>query len=104
MWQGHAVGRTFLNMGSCDVQNKYEAYELMPMLLVGIIGGLLGSLFNHLNEKITRWRKQNIIHTRHKLWDVAAVAVFSATISFILPLTVACKVRAFVICSSLCRD
>lgn len=75
------------------MQNVYETFELLPMLLVGILGGLLGSLFNHLNEKITRWRKKHVTRNRQKLWDVAAVAVLSATLSFILPLTVACRVR-----------
>jgi chloride channel 7 len=75
------------------VQKVYETFELLPMLLVGIMGGLLGSLFNHLNEHLTRWRKQHVTTIRQKLWDVAAVAVLSATLSFILPLTVECRVR-----------
>lgn len=74
------------------MQKVYETFELLPMLLVGIVGGLLGSLFNFLNEKLTVWRKQNMTHSRQKLWDVAAVAVLSATLSFLLPLTVPCRV------------
>ena len=74
------------------MQKVYETFELLPMLLVGIVGGLLGSLFNFLNEKLTVWRKQNVTHSRQKLWDVAAVAVLSATLSFLLPLTVPCRV------------
>ena len=79
--------------GRIALQDKYEAFELLPMLLVGILGGLLGSLFNHLNEKITRWRKQYVTNNRQKMWDAAAVAVLSATLCFILPLTVGCRVR-----------
>lgn len=75
------------------MQKVYETFELLPMLLVGILGGLLGSLFNQLNEKITRWRKKHVTHNHQKLWDAAAVAALSATLSFILPLTVSCRVR-----------
>lgn len=74
------------------MQDKYEAFELLPMLLVGILGGLLGSLFNHLNKKITRWRKQYVTRNWQKMLDAAAVAMLSATLCFILPLTVACRV------------
>eukprot|EP01025_Chloroclados_australasicus_P054300 TRINITY_DN6431_c0_g1_i5.p2 TRINITY_DN6431_c0_g1~~TRINITY_DN6431_c0_g1_i5.p2 ORF type:complete len:402 (-),score=33.35 TRINITY_DN6431_c0_g1_i5:272-1477(-) len=34
-----------------DAQTTYELYELLPVLLLGVIGGLLGSAFNRLNAK-----------------------------------------------------
>ncbi len=35
-------------------QDNYEFYELLPMLLLGVVGGLLGSSFNSLNAKLTK--------------------------------------------------
>jgi chloride channel 7 len=39
-------------------QDNYEFYELLPMLLLGVVGGLLGSSFNSLNAKLTKWVAQ----------------------------------------------
>lgn len=66
------------------------------MLLVAFVGGLLGSLFNHLNGKITSWRKARIWSrgVKWKLFDAIAIAVFTSTVAFMLPLFFACKVRS----------
>ena len=70
-------------------------YELAPMLLVAIVGGFLGSGFNLLNAKLTAWRKRHVwCHgSRAQLLEVMAVAVFSGTVAFTLPLFFACKVK-----------
>ena len=39
-------------------QGGYKLDLLIPFIILGIIGGLLGSLFNKLNITITKWRKK----------------------------------------------
>ena len=65
------------------------------MLLVAFVGGLLGALFNHLNGKLTAWRKASLWR-RGPMWrvyDAAATAAFTATVAFMLPLLFSCRVR-----------
>jgi H+/Cl- antiporter ClcA len=79
------------------MQEAYSFYELFPMLLVAFVGGLLGSLFNHLNGKLTAWRKAHIWSkgTKFMLFDALSVAALTATVAFTLPLFFTCKVRVF---------
>lgn len=41
-------------------QENFDIVELLPVLLLGIIGGLLGSTFTYLNEGLTAWRKKGV--------------------------------------------
>ena len=41
-----------------DLQIDFDIFELLPVLLLGVIGGLLGSTFTYLNEMLTDWRKR----------------------------------------------
>jgi chloride channel 7 len=44
-----------LNFGKFDNTN-YDFIELPVFLVMGLIGGILGALFNHLNYKLTVFR------------------------------------------------
>lgn len=44
-----------LNFGQFD-NATYAVWELPLFLLVGIIGGVLGALYNHMNYKLTVFR------------------------------------------------
>jgi chloride channel 7 len=37
------------------VQDNYGLKELVPVIILGIVGGVLGSLFNQINGKIIMW-------------------------------------------------
>ena len=77
------------------MQESYEFYELFPMLLVAILGGLLGSIFNYTNNIVNQWRKRIWSNShRSKLLDALIIAAITSTVTFVLPLFVACKVRA----------
>jgi H+/Cl- antiporter ClcA len=41
-----------------ELQIDFDIFELLPVLLLGVIGGLLGSTFTYLNEMLTDWRKR----------------------------------------------
>jgi H+/Cl- antiporter ClcA len=76
------------------LQENFEFLELLPMLLLGVIGGLLGSCFNHLNALLAAWRKQRLLKygPRGRLWEGLAAALLTSTVSFLLPMMVACQV------------
>jgi chloride channel 7 len=44
-----------LNFGKFE-NISYEMFELPTFVIMGVIGGLLGSLFNHINYKLTVFR------------------------------------------------
>lgn len=76
-------------------QDNYEIYELIPVLLLGVIGGLLGSSFIVLNAKLTKWRKENITKrgVRAKIGEALLISVLTSAVSFLLPLVFGCQVR-----------
>ena len=36
------------------VEVRYHAVDIIPVTLIGVIGGILGSLYNHLLHKVLR--------------------------------------------------
>ncbi|XP_021717288.1 chloride channel protein CLC-d-like isoform X1 [Chenopodium quinoa] len=81
--------KPFFNSG----QEDYSFAELLPMAVIGVIGGLLGALFNQLTRYITYWRR-NYLHkkgTRVKMIEVCLISVITSAISFGLPLLRKCS-------------
>ena len=60
---GHFGGGGFIIWDISDGQEDYSFEELLPMAVIGIIGGLLGALFNQLTIYVTRWRR-NYLHKK----------------------------------------
>lgn len=71
-------------------QFDYSPYEIIPVILIGCIGGLLGTVFIKINTKICVWRRTNSIGWR-RVGEAAMVAVLTAMMSFILPMMVTCQ-------------
>ncbi|KAF8308326.1 hypothetical protein DL93DRAFT_2171178 [Clavulina sp. PMI_390] len=64
--------------------NAWLAFELMPFLILGAIGGVLGSLFIQANIRIAVYRERSPL----RQWPVSEVIVVSAVtaiISFLIP-------------------
>ena len=61
----------------------WHAFELVPFVLIGVIGGLYGAMFIKLNMRIASWRASpsNPLLKRPVL-EVAVVALATALISF----------------------
>mmetsp|Transcript_13825 Transcript_13825/g.37368 ORF Transcript_13825/g.37368 Transcript_13825/m.37368 type:complete len:858 (-) Transcript_13825:79-2652(-) len=74
-------------------QDNYEIYELIPVLLLGVIGGLLGSSFIAINAKLTVWRKENVskLGARAKIAEALLVSILTSAVSFLLPLIFSCQ-------------
>ncbi|KAL4273258.1 hypothetical protein GQ457_13G005980 [Hibiscus cannabinus] len=85
---GHFGSGGFIIWDISDGQEDYSFEELLPMALIGVIGGLLGALFNQLTTYVTRWRR-NYLHkkgNRVKIYEACLISVLTSVISFGLPL------------------
>ena len=58
-YAGQLSNGGLLNFGQFE-NARYEVWELPIFLLMGVIGGLLGALFNHMNYRITVFRMRLI--------------------------------------------
>ncbi|KAF5739569.1 hypothetical protein HS088_TW12G00778 [Tripterygium wilfordii] len=77
-----------------DVSNvtvRYHVMDIIPVTLIGIIGGVLGSLYNHLLHKVLRL--YNIINEKgriHKLLLSLSVSLFTSVCLYCLPFLAKC--------------
>ncbi|KAI4380642.1 hypothetical protein MLD38_006809 [Melastoma candidum] len=70
----------------------YHLYDVPPVLLLGVIGGLLGSLYNFLLMKVMR--VYSIINENGVFWKIFLVCVasiFTSCLLFGLPWLAACR-------------
>ena len=51
-----------------DEGTVWNAYHLFVFLLMGIVGGMLGALFNSLNIKLSEYRMK-YLHRRRRIWQ-----------------------------------
>ncbi|XP_062108383.1 chloride channel protein CLC-d isoform X2 [Humulus lupulus] len=90
---GHFGSGGFIIWDTSDGQDDYYFRELLPMAVIGVIGGLLGALFNQLTFYIAGWRR-NYLHkkgNRVKIYEACLVSVITSLISFGLPLLRKCS-------------
>ncbi|PSS01450.1 Chloride channel protein like [Actinidia chinensis var. chinensis] len=90
---GHFGSGGFIIWDVSGGQEDYSFEELLPMAVIGVIGGLLGALFNQLTIYITYWR-QNYLHkngNRVKIIEVLLISLVTSIISFGLPLFRSCS-------------
>ncbi|KAH7447178.1 hypothetical protein KP509_01G095400 [Ceratopteris richardii] len=89
---GHFGSGGFIIWDVSGGQDDYSFYELLPMAMVGVIGGLLGALFNQLTLYLSSWRR-NILHKRGdsvKIVEACLVSLLTSVLSFGLPLLTKC--------------
>ncbi|CAM8918267.1 unnamed protein product [Rhodiola kirilowii] len=89
---GHFGSGGFIIWDISGAQEDYSFAELLPMAVIGVIGGLLGALFNQLTLYITYWRR-NSLHkkgNRVKIIEACIISVLTSSISFGLPLLRSC--------------
>ncbi|XP_058073698.1 chloride channel protein CLC-d isoform X2 [Magnolia sinica] len=90
---GHFGSGGFIIWDISGGQEDYSFQELLPMAVIGVIGGLLGALFNQLTRYITYWRR-NFLHkkgNRIKIIEVCLISLITSVISFGLPLLRKCS-------------
>ncbi|KAI5073169.1 hypothetical protein GOP47_0011182 [Adiantum capillus-veneris] len=89
---GHFGSGGFIIWDVSGGQDDYSFYELFPMAMVGVIGGLLGALFNQLTLYLSSWRR-NTLHKRGdrvKIVEACLVSLLTSVLSFGLPLLTKC--------------
>eukprot|EP01087_Luapelamoeba_hula_P017620 TRINITY_DN5568_c0_g1_i2.p1 TRINITY_DN5568_c0_g1~~TRINITY_DN5568_c0_g1_i2.p1 ORF type:complete len:863 (+),score=110.99 TRINITY_DN5568_c0_g1_i2:151-2739(+) len=69
----------------------YNYIELLPFILIGIIGGLVGALFVAINLWLTRLRKLYVQTTFKKIGEVLLVMLVTAAFAFIISYTTPCR-------------
>uniref|UniRef100_A0A7I4Z3D1 Chloride channel protein n=1 Tax=Haemonchus contortus TaxID=6289 RepID=A0A7I4Z3D1_HAECO len=70
------------NFGVFENKN-YNIWEIPLFLAIGVIGGLTGALFNHLNSRLTEFRKKYVSNKWQRLLECLLVAAISAFAGFI---------------------
>ncbi|XP_076679949.1 chloride channel protein 7 [Andrena cerasifolii] len=70
-----------LNLGKFDTI-PYHIYEIPLFMIMGTIGGLLGSCWNYLNYKITCFRLKCIKRKWLKVVEAISIGILSATMGF----------------------
>ncbi|XP_078155156.1 chloride channel D isoform X1 [Carex rostrata] len=90
---GHFGSGGFIIWDISDGQEDYSFQELFPMAVIGVIGGVLGALFNQLTFYITKWRRSSLHKrgSRVKIFEACLISVITSTISFGLPLLRKCS-------------
>jgi chloride channel 7 len=70
-----------------DGRSNFYVYELPIFIAIGVIGGALGALFNHINEKVSLYRKKNLnMHKGKRLTELCLITFVMSFLAFILPI------------------
>eukprot|EP01113_Clastostelium_recurvatum_P036592 TRINITY_DN5244_c0_g1_i4.p1 TRINITY_DN5244_c0_g1~~TRINITY_DN5244_c0_g1_i4.p1 ORF type:complete len:542 (+),score=165.72 TRINITY_DN5244_c0_g1_i4:756-2381(+) len=74
-------------------QSLYTYTELLPFVVMGVVGGLIGALFSHFNTKLNLWRSQYFVDKRKwlRLAEIAIIVVITTVISFGIPFLLPCR-------------
>ncbi|CAH1794618.1 unnamed protein product [Owenia fusiformis] len=68
---------------------SYDGFEIPIFILIGAMGGLFGALFNHINYKLSVFRKQYLSTLKWpNVLEAVIVASMSAVAAFILIFTI----------------
>lgn len=68
-------------------QTSYYVFELLLFVAIGVMGGIIGAIFNNTNEQITKWRIKNVNHTKKRRFvEVLLISMLVSMVTFLLPL------------------
>ena len=62
--------------------HQWRRFELLPFLLLGVLGGLLGAAFNKLHLALLRWRRNTSAYASAPVLEAAFLSFISATIQY----------------------
>ena len=72
-------------------QLPVNLFMLIPVLFIGLLSGILASIFTVINLRVTRWRKKMIFPNKYlRLVEVCLIAIVMATLSIYLPAAFPC--------------
>lgn len=88
---GSLTGLIIFNTGIGD-KESYNWFEIIPFLLIGVLGGLGGALFTWINVKVTEFRREKINKIKSlRVLEVFLIIGLSTCIQFFLPLFFSCQ-------------
>lgn len=76
------------NFGLFDgqIEQSWSAFELPLFVLIGVLGGLFGALFNAANKRLTQFRLAYVNSNKHlRVMEAVAITVCVSTIAFLVP-------------------
>jgi chloride channel 7 len=74
---------SFGNFNFEEDRSSYAIYELWVFVAIGAAGGLIGAIFNNVNESITLWRIKRVnVSKRLRLLEVMAISTLMSCIMF----------------------
>ncbi|XP_041364629.1 H(+)/Cl(-) exchange transporter 7-like [Gigantopelta aegis] len=71
-----------INFGTFE-NTQYSGFEIPIFIVMGVIGGLLGALFNQINYKLTVFRMKYIHNKWSQVLEAMMVAAITAVVGFI---------------------
>ncbi|KAL3653816.1 hypothetical protein CASFOL_003497 [Castilleja foliolosa] len=74
------------------VSVRYHAVDLIPIAVIGVVGGILGSLYNYALHKVLKF--YNVINKKgklHKLLLSLSVSIFTSVCLYGLPFLAQCR-------------
>ncbi len=67
-------------------QSSYSIWELLVFVFIGIMGGLIGAIFNDTNEKLTLWRMKHVNHTKWRRFvEACCISILVSVVGFGVP-------------------
>ncbi|CAI5479723.1 unnamed protein product [Closterium sp. Yama58-4] len=89
---GSFGSRGFILFDRSKSRTDFGLLEVVPVALLGVVGGLLGGLFNHLNVKLCAYRKHRL--HRHGAWarvlEVLLISLLTSSLRFYGPFLASC--------------
>jgi H+/Cl- antiporter ClcA len=47
-----------------EEESSFAVFELALFVIIGVMGGIIGAIFNNTNERITKWRLKQVNHSK----------------------------------------
>ncbi|ETO23581.1 channel voltage activated chloride channel [Reticulomyxa filosa] len=70
---------------------KFNYADLGFFLLVGVVGGIIGIMFNTINMRILRWRKAHVTDKWRKIAEAMAISLITSILILGIPLFFSCQ-------------
>ena len=73
-------------------ESSFAVFELALFTFIGVAGGLIGAIFNNVNERITHWRIKNVNYSKkRRLVEAILISFLVSLVSFAVPALWRCK-------------
>lgn len=92
-------GLMIFNVGFRELTYRPIYIELIPFLIIGVIGGLLGAAFTSFNLGVSKIRTERINkQPKNRVFEVAMIAFVTSTLQYCLPFAFYCMYVFVILC------